>query len=156
MNFRLYTVAGVIVLFSTAPLAQPNNILKNIIKARQGYYQMVLHNARPLFAMANGKVAYESTKATRAANNLKILATLDNGSLWLSGSSKMDVPGQTRAKSTIWENYSAFVEKGVTFSMAVTQVSAVAGNGLDALRSKVGTLSGACKACHNDFRAKKF
>ena len=156
MNFRLYMGVVAMAFYSTAPLAQPNKIIENIVKARQGYYQMVLHNARPLFAMANGRLAYDPAKAIRAANNLKFLAVLDNGSLWLPGSSNKEIPGQTRAKAKIWKNYPAFVEKGVAFSSAVNQAAVVAGNGIEALRSKVGTLSGACKACHNDFRAKKF
>lgn len=156
MTFRLLIGAVGFIFSSTAPLAQPISIIESIIKARQGYYQMLSHNARPLFAMANGGLAYDPAKAITAANNLKNLATLENGSLWLPGSSKMELPGQTRAKIKIWENYSAFVEKGEAFTKVVRQTAVIAGNGLNALRSKVGSLGGACKACHNDFRAKKF
>jgi len=34
-------------------------------------------------------------------------------------------------------------------------VAAVAGDGLDALRSKIGGVGDSCKGCHDDFREKE-
>jgi len=44
-------------------------------------------------------------------------------------------------------------EKGQALADASAALAEVAGDGLDALRSKVGAVGQACKGCHDDFRA---
>jgi len=136
--------------------AQADKGAEDRIQARQGYYKLVLHNVGPLFAMAKGEMEYNADVAAKAANNLKILSTMDNGSLWLPGSSKEEMPGKTRALKKIWDTYPAIGEKVAAFKKAADAMAANAGNGLDALRANAGPLGGSCKGCHDNFRAEKF
>jgi cytochrome c556 len=39
---------------------------------------------------------------------------------------------------------------------ASAALASVAGEGLDALRSKIGDVGKSCKGCHDNFRAKDF
>lgn len=130
--------------------------IDDAIKARQGFYQMVKHNAGALFAMAKGDVEYNAETATIHATNLETLASLNNSSMWLPGSSKEDRPGKTRALPVIWTTYPAIGEKGKAFNEATANLAMSAGEGLDALRGDIGALGAACKGCHDTYRAKDF
>ncbi|MDV7340217.1 cytochrome c [Terasakiella sp. A23] len=143
-------------LVSAAAPALADKAAEDKIKARQGYYQLVKSNAGPLFGMAKGDIEYDAKVAATAANNLKTLSVLDNGHLWIPGTSKEEMPGKTRALKKIWDTYPAIGDKIGGFKKAVDALAANAGNGLDALRANVGPLGGACKACHDEFRADKF
>ena len=126
------------------------------IKARQGYYQMVSHNAGALFGMAQGKVAYDAEAAQTHAANLEMLATMNTASMWPAGTDKASKPGQTRALPVIWETYPAILEKNKAFADASAALVENAGNGLDALRANIGPLGASCKGCHETYRAKDF
>ncbi len=130
--------------------------LEDVIKARQGYYKLVSHNAGVLFGMAKGDIAYDAEAATTAANNLQTLTKLDVGSLYPAGTSKEEMPGKTRALKKIWDTYPAVLEKSKAWKAAVADMAAVAGNGLDAVRAKAGPLGNSCGGCHDNFRAKDF
>lgn len=130
--------------------------MENMVKARQGYYQNVRHNAGILFGMAKGEMDYDAAAASTAANNLLALTKIDLGTYYVAGSSKEEMPGKTRALKKIWETYPAVSEKGKAFKEAVAAMAAVAGNGVDAIRANAGALGGSCKGCHDNFRAKEF
>jgi len=144
------------IVCGTAVSANADEALEGKIKARQGYYQLVLSNAGPLFGMAKGDVEYDAAAASTAASNLKILSTLDTGSLWVAGTSKEEMPGKTRALKKIWDTYPAIGEKLEAFNNAVDAMAANAGSGLDGLRANIGALGAACKGCHDEFRADVF
>lgn len=141
---------------ATAGDARADKNLEQMIDARQGYYQIVLHNAGKLFGMAKGDIDYNAEVAQTAANNLLTLTNLDVGSMWAPGTSKSEMPGKTRALKAIWDTWPAIGEKSGAFRAAVEGVAGSAGGGLDALRSKVGALGASCKGCHDDFRADNF
>lgn len=142
---------------STAALtpAFADNI-DDAIKARQGYYQVIKHNAGALFGMAKGDIAYDAVQAAVYARNLEALAKMDTSSMWLPGSSKADRPGKTRALPVIWSTFPAIGEKAKAFQNASTNLAANAGGGLDQLRANVGALGASCKGCHETYRAKDF
>lgn len=123
------------------------------IKARQGYFQVIKYNFGILGAMVKGKKDYDATAAKTAAQNIYNLSMLDNGLLWPPGSdnSKLD---NTKAKPEIWEKYPDISEKGEKWSAAVKVLAGEAGNGLDALKGSFGPVGKACKACHDDYKAK--
>ena len=62
--------------------------------------------------------------------------------------------GETVSKPEIWTTYPKIVDYGKDYAKAVNELAAVAGNGQDALRSKVGALGKSCKGCHDEFRAE--
>lgn len=129
--------------------------LKKAIKARQGEMQLRSFNAGPLFAMAKGDIEYDAELASKLSGNLKLLLELDNGRAWAKGSDIDNYFGETTALPKIWTTYPEIAEYGKKYAMAVNELAAVAGNGRDALKSKVGALGKSCKGCHDEFREKQ-
>jgi len=125
------------------------------IKARQGVMQLRSFNAGPLFGMAKGKVDYDAELASMLANNLLTMTNINIGRAWSKGTDNVAYKGKTTALPEIWSTYPEIAEKGKAYVKAVTELAAVAGNGVDALKSKVGALGKSCKGCHDDFREKK-
>lgn len=125
------------------------------IKARQGVMQLRAFNAGPLFGMAKGKMDYNADLASTLANNLVLLSQMDHGRQWPKGSDNDAYFGKTEALPEIWSTYPEVKEKGKAYTKAVTELAAVAGNGVDALKKKIGALGKSCKGCHDDFREKK-
>lgn len=129
--------------------------LEKAIKARQGEMQLRAFNAGPLFGMAKGQIEYDAELAKKLAGNLKVMLDLDNGRAWAPGSHNEAYPGKTTALPKIWDTYPEIADYGKNYARAVTELAAVAGNGHEALKSKIGDLGKTCKACHDDFREKQ-
>ncbi len=154
---RIQPLALVAALTTVAlPAIAVADAADDAIKARQGYYQMVKHNAGMLFGMAKGDIAYDAEMANTHAGNLSALANLNTGSMWPQGSDKASKPGKTRALPVAWETFPAIMEKQDAFVKASGALAANAGGGLDALRANIGPLGASCKGCHDTYRAKEF
>ena len=125
------------------------------VQARKGLMDMNGINAGVLFAMAQGKRDYDAEAAKAAAGNIVLLASINQNNLWPEGTDAEALPGQTRALPAIWTNYPDIEEKAKAWLAAAQAVDAVAGDGLDALQAAVGPLGGACKDCHDDYRAPR-
>lgn len=146
----------IIGLSFTAPAfaAEKDPNLK-LIKARQSDMQLRSFSAGPLFGMAKGKMPYDAELAGKLANNLKTLLELDMGRAWKEGTDNKAYPDKTAALPEIWSDYPEVKKRGKAYAKAVGELAAVAGNGLDALKGKIGALGKGCKGCHDDFREKK-
>jgi cytochrome c556 len=139
----------------TAPGFAGKDPLMNAIKARQGEMQLRAFNVGPLFGMAKGKIDYDAELATKLAGNLKLMLDLDNGRAWAKGSDTDSYKGKTTALPKIWTTYPEISEYGKKYVAAVNELAAVAGNGADALKSRLGALGKSCKGCHDEFREKQ-
>jgi len=126
-----------------------------LIKARQGDMELRTYSVVPLFGMAKGEIPYDAEQAVKLVNNLKLLLQLDVGGAWAKGTGKDKYPGKTHALPEIWSTYPKVAEAGKAYGAAVEELAAVAGDGLDALRSKIGGVGDSCKGCHDDFREKE-
>jgi cytochrome c556 len=84
-----------------------------------------------------------------------LLLQLDMGGAWAADTGNDKYPGKTEALPEIWSTYPKIADAGKEYATAVNELADVAGNGLDALRSKIGGLGDACKGCHDDFREKE-
>ena len=124
------------------------------IKARQGEMQLRAFNAGPLFGMAKGDIEYDAEMAAMLANNLKLLLDVNMGRAWPTGSDN-SFYDNTTAIPKIWETYPEIGEYGKRYKTAANELAAEAGNGLDALRFKVGPLGKSFKGCHDEFREKQ-
>jgi cytochrome c556 len=129
--------------------------LKKAIKARQGEMQLRSFNAGPLFGMAKGKIDYDAEMAKKLAGNLKLMLDLDNGRAWAQGTDNENYAGKTTALPKIWTTYPEISDYGKKYVMAVNELAAVAGDGRDALKSKIGAVGKSCKGCHDEFREKE-
>jgi cytochrome c556 len=132
-----------------------NDPLKSAIKARQGEMQLREFNVGPLFGMAKGKIDYDAEMAKKLAGNLKLMLDLDNGRAWAQGSDNKNYAGKTRALPEIWTTYPEIADYGKKYVMAVNELAAVAGDGRDALKSKIGAVGKSCKGCHDEFREEQ-
>ncbi len=126
-----------------------------LIKARQSEMQLKSFNAGPLFGMAKGKIEYNAELADMLANYLLLQTQLDMGRAWAEGTDNVAYEGKTRALPEAWSTYPEIAEKGKAYVKAVNELAPVAGNGLDALKSKISALGKGCKGCHDDFREEK-
>lgn len=147
------------VLLATALAALPSALFaadaaQEMVEARQGYYKLLGANMQTLAGMAKGEIEYDGAKAQTAADNLMTLTKYNLGPLYGPGTSSEDMPGVSRAKPAIWEDSAGVQEKGMAFVKAVEELNEVAGLDQASLGKAVQTLGGACKACHDDYRAK--
>lgn len=126
-----------------------------LLKARQGEMQLRSFNVGPLFGMAKGKMEYNAELASKLANNLKTQLDLDMGRAWKKGTANDAYPGKTTALPKIWTTYPEISDYGKKYAKAINELAAVAGNGADALKSKMGAVGKGCKGCHDEFREKK-
>ena len=154
MNRMIKFIATIIALSFLAPVFAAKDPNLKAIKARQGEMQLRSFNAGPLFAMAKGKMEYDAELAKKLSQNLVGLTKLDMGRAWPKGSDKSNYPDKTDAKAEVWTTYPKVAEAGKKYKAAVNELAMAAGNGLDALRSKIGPLGKSCKGCHDDFRDK--
>ena len=145
----------IIGLTLTAPGFAAQDPLKKAIKARQGEMQLRAFNIGPLFAMAKGKMEYDADLANKLAGNLKLLLDLDNGRAWAKGSDIDNYMGETTALPKIWTTYPEIGNYGKKYATAVNELAAVAGSGVDGLKSKIGAVGKTCKGCHDEFREKQ-
>ncbi len=126
-----------------------------LIEARQGEMYVRAFSVMPLFDMAKGKIPYDAEQAAKLANNLKVLTMLDMGGAWPAGTGNDKYPKKTHALPEVWSTWPKVAEAGKEYKAAVDALAEVAGNGLDALRSKIGDVGDTCKGCHDDFRAEE-
>lgn len=135
----------------TAGIATAQDYSANL-KARQGQFRIMAINLGTLGAMAKGEVDYDADAATMAAESIVSVSTIHQQPLWPEGSSEMDMDG-TRAKPEIWDNWEDFASKWSALGDAAEAMQTAAGEGAEAIGPALGKLGGACKACHDDYRA---
>jgi len=145
----------IIGLTLTAPGIAAQDPLKKAIKARQGEMQLRAFNVGPLFGMAKGQIEYDADLAKKLAGNLKLMLDLDNGRAWAKGSDIDNYMGDTTALPKIWTTYPEIGKYGKKYAAAVNELAVEAGNGVDALKSKIGAVGKSCKGCHDEFREKQ-
>jgi len=136
----------------TVPGFAAKDPMLNVIKARQAQMQLRAFNVGPLFGMAKGKIEYDAALASKLAGNLKLMLDLDNSRAWVDGTAIDKYEGKTTALPKIWTTYPEISKYGKKYVAAVNDLAAVAGNGVDALKSKMGPLGKSCKGCHDEFR----
>ncbi len=151
----LRTLGAFALVLGTQPVLAEEDPNKLLIEARRGEMEVRALNVTPLFAMAKGDMPYDAAKAAKYANNLKLLLSLDMGEAWAANTGKDKYPDDTDALPEIWSTYPKVAEAGKEYAAAVEALAAVAGNGLEALQSKIGDVGQGCKGCHDDFREKE-
>lgn len=121
---------------------------EDVIKYRQSALFIVGQNFGPLAAMAQGKMTYDKDAAMRHAEIAAFAAKLP----WDSFHPGTD-KGNTKAKPGIWQNPDDFKSKREAMLAEMEKLPAAAGT-LDSLKAQVGATGKACKACHDEYRAK--
>ncbi|MBK5932786.1 cytochrome c556 [Rhodovulum imhoffii] len=148
------------ILMASALIALPLTAFaapaEDVAEARKGFYKLLGIEMDGLVSMVKGETEYSAEKAQGHAADIKTLTQYNMGDIYAPGTSNADLPGKTRALPAIWEDGAGVQEKGMAFVKAVENLNAVAVDGKDELAKAVQQLGGACKACHDDYRAKDF
>ena len=152
---KTLVAAGLISLLSAGVVLadnHANNPFAAGIKARQSQMQIHAFNIGILGAMAKGEAEYDAEAAVLAASNIVHSASIHQPQAWAPGSDNSAVEG-TRALPALWQNFPDAGKKSAELLAAAEAMQAVAGNGRAAMGAAMGRLGGACRACHEAYRA---
>jgi cytochrome c556 len=144
------TVAG---LAAALPAAAQFQKPEEAIKYRQGAFTVMAAHFGRIGAMANGrapfdaKVAQDNMAVVMAVHKLPMAAFAEGS----------DKGAPQRAKPEVWKEAAKFKAAGEKMQAEMAKLdAAVKGGSLDAIKAAFGPVGGACKACHDDFRAEKY
>jgi len=137
---------------TSASAAPPPSIEKpaDAIAYRQSVYRMIRWNFVPMGEMVRGKRDWDGAEFRRRAARVAWLAQqLEEG--YPSGS---HLGAITDAKPEIWQSWPDFSSKLADLRRASRSLAEVAAQGdRAAMESGFSELGGACKACHDEYKA---
>ena len=148
----LFVLLGLSLMLGASAADDPN---EKAIKARRAAMTLQSWYVGPLFQMAKGAMEYDAEVARTYATNFDAVVNMEAEAMWPEGTGNDAYAGKTRALPEIWSTWPEAGEKAQALIDASAQLATVAGDGLDALRSKIGAVGNACKGCHDDFRAER-
>lgn len=150
----LLSACSAMIVTATLTLAGPRE--DNAVKARRGYYQMMLWDLDPAETMLKGDLPWDEVAAKRYARGMKELSDFGVDRLFVPGTSNADLPGATRALPAIWQNRDRFARLNSAWQEQARALLAASDQGQEAFNAELLKLGQTCKACHDDFRAKDF
>ena len=141
--------AAISTLTAGAALAQD---FKGHIEAREGVMRVLAINLGTLGGMAKGEVDYDAEAAGIAADSIVAASMIHLEPLFPEGSGEGDMP-DTAAKAEIWNDWDDFASKWEALGTAAVAMQTAAAEGAEAIGPAMGKLGGACKGCHDTYRA---
>jgi cytochrome c556 len=145
---RIAIAAAVVAATAFTVQAQQTKV-EDQIKYRKAAYTLMGLNFGSLGAMAQDKKPFNKDEAIRNADFVAMLATVPKG-YFGEGTDK-----DTKAKPEIWTKRADFDAKMDKMVSETQKLPAVARAGdIGAFKQAVGDAGAACKACHDDYRAK--
>ena len=143
-------IAALVLAAAALPAVSQQMKAENQVKYRRAAYQLMNLNFGNLDAMAENKKPFNKDEAARNAEFVALLATVPKG-FFGEGTDK-----DTRAKPEIWKNRADFDSKMDKMTAEAAKLPAVVKAGdMGAFRKQVNDLGEACKACHDEYRAKQ-
>jgi cytochrome c556 len=118
------------------------------VKQRRSAYAVIGHNFGSLAAMAQEKKPFNKEEAARNAQLVAALADYPRA-FFGDGTDK----GDTKARPEIWQKRADFDAKMDKFIQVARTLPQNVGD-LAAVKKAVADTGAACKACHDDYRAK--
>lgn len=146
-KFRI--VSAVVLAALALPVVAQQLKPEDQVKQRRSAYAVIGYNFGSLGAMAQDKKPYNKDEAMR---NAALVAALSDYPRQFFGDGTDKVEG-TKAKPEIWQkraDFDAKMDKMITAAKALPQ----AAGDPAALKKAVADTGAACKACHDDYRAK--
>jgi cytochrome c556 len=137
----------------TMPAAAQWQKPEDAIKYRQSAFTVMANHFGRIGAMAAGRVPFD---AKAAADNAAIALTMSQLPFvaFTEGSDK-GMPN--RAKPEVWKDAAKFKAAMEKMQAEMVKLDAAAKGGkFDDVKAAAGAVGGACKACHDDFRAEKY
>jgi cytochrome c556 len=144
------TAIAVLLLAATAtPVTAQQAKPEDQIKYRRAAYTLMGMNFGNLAAMAQEKKPFNKEEAQKNADFVAMLSTVPKG-YFGEGTDK-----DTKAKPEIWSKRADFDTKmDHMVAEAGKLPAAVRGGDMAAFKKQVADTGAACKACHDDYRAK--
>ena len=128
---------------------------EDAIKFRQSGYGFMAWNMGRIKMNVEGS-QYNKEDVVKAANAIQAIANSGMGALYLPGTDKGKGWEETRAKSNIWTDKEKMGKVATDFVREANEMAKVAAGGdAAAVGNQLGKLSGTCKGCHDDFKAKR-
>lgn len=121
-----------------------------LVKQRQAAMTLIGKYWGPLNGMAQGKVPFDATVASRNAGYLAALAEMPWDGFHAS---TKDTTEKTKALPAIFENEAKFKEAADRLRSATTKLAA-SSKDEGAFKSAANEVGQACGGCHKEFRAK--
>ena len=150
MKKPIFLILGALVASLAVPASAQFAKAEDAIKYRQSALFVMQQNFSRVAAMAAGKTAFDAKVAADSAAVADSVAKLP----WVGFQPGTDT-GQTKAKPEIWSGKAKFDDYAVKMQTEMTKLASAAKAGnLDAIKTAVNATGGACKSCHDDFRAK--
>ncbi|MBE0548793.1 MAG: cytochrome c [Rubrivivax sp.] len=146
-------MAAVVGLATALPAAAQFQKPEDAIKYRQSAFTVMANHLGRVGAMAQGRAPFD---AKVAADNTAIVSTMSMLPFhaFVPGSDK---GAPNRAKAEVWSDGAKFKAAAEKMQAEVAKLDAAAkGGNLDAIKGAMGAVGGACKACHDDFRAERY
>ena len=137
-------------LTMAAPASAQFAKAEDAVKYRQSALFVMQQNFSRVAGMAAGKIPFDAKAAADSAAVAEFASKLP----WAGFGPGTDKP-ESKAKPEIWTSKAKFDDyaRKMETEMAKLAVAAKSAN-LDGIKAAVNATGGACKACHDDFRAK--
>jgi cytochrome c556 len=120
------------------------------IKYRKSALFVMQQNFSRVASMAAGKVPFDAKVAVESASVAEFVGKLP----WAGFGPDTDM-GDSKAKVEIWSNKAKFDDDANKMQLELAKLSAATKTGnLANIKIAVNAVGGACKSCHDDFRAK--
>jgi cytochrome c556 len=144
------SVLTLLVFLAASTIAGAEPKPDTAIRYRQSIFRTLMWNFAPLVEMMKGKTPFATGEFARRGERLNFLAQQ-----LLEGFPKgSDSGAETDAKSVIWENYEDFSAKVQTLVDESKALHEIAASGDEAkTRAQFQKVAGACKSCHDKYRA---
>ncbi len=128
---------------------------EDAIKFRQsGYGFMAWNMGRIKMNVEGGQ--YNKEDVVKAANAIQAIANSGMGALYVPGSDKGTGWEATRAKPAIFTDKEKVGKLAMAFNKEANEMAKIAATGdAAAVGAQLGKLGDTCKACHDDYKAKK-
>ncbi|HNT39576.1 MAG TPA: cytochrome c [Rubrivivax sp.] len=126
---------------------------EDAIKYRQGAFRVMAEHFGRIGAMANGRVPFD---AKVAQENMALVDAL-HGLPFSAFDAGSDKGAPNRARPEVWKDAAKFKAARDKLDGEMSKLAAaVKGGDLGAIKTAFGATGGACKGCHDDFRAKDY
>lgn len=144
-------LAGTVALaFAGTALAQGSKEAEGAIKYRKSLYTVIYNNFGPMGAMASGKAPFDAAVFQRNATRVAFLSSIAPDVF-----PEVSRAGDTKAKPEIWANRAEFDKLMKDFQDKSNALATASKAGtLDGVKAAFGAAAGACKACHDKFKAE--
>jgi predicted CxxxxCH...CXXCH cytochrome family protein len=137
-------------LLLTGTLAIAHEGVTGVIKERMDLMERQKDDMKLIGDMAKGKTPFDAAKAAEAARDLSVTSK-KIAELFPEGS----LHEKSEALPAIWENWDRFTANAEDLDRVAAELATTLDAGNPDWTGSFQKVSDACKACHQDFRAKK-